>query len=46
VGATLPMCEQVEAIYKKAVDQYGFDQNHLMAVKLLEEQNGTFLRSI
>ncbi|MES0200732.1 NAD(P)-dependent oxidoreductase [Mesorhizobium sp. M0011] len=45
VGATLPMCEQVEAIYKKAVDQYGFGQNHLMAVKLLEEQNGTFLRS-
>ncbi|MBT1159475.1 NAD(P)-dependent oxidoreductase [Aminobacter anthyllidis] len=45
VGATLPMCEQVEAIYKKAVDQYGFHQNHLMAVKLLEEQNGTFLRS-
>ncbi|MER8458383.1 NAD(P)-dependent oxidoreductase [Mesorhizobium sp. M1300] len=45
VGATLPMCEQVEGVYKKAVDKYGFDQNHLMAVKLLEEQNGTFLRS-
>ncbi|MER9793294.1 NAD(P)-dependent oxidoreductase [Mesorhizobium sp. M0213] len=45
VGAELPMCEQVEAVYKKAVDKYGFDQNHLMAVKLLEEQNGTFLRS-
>ncbi|MCW0001905.1 NAD(P)-dependent oxidoreductase [Pararhizobium sp. YC-54] len=45
VGATLPMCEQVEAIYKKAVDRFGFNQNHLMAVKLLEEQNGTFLRS-
>ncbi|AZV19300.1 NAD(P)-dependent oxidoreductase [Mesorhizobium sp. M7A.F.Ce.TU.012.03.2.1] len=45
VGATLPMCEQVEAVYKKAVDKFGFDQNHLMAVKLLEEQNGTFLRS-
>ncbi|RUU25014.1 NAD(P)-dependent oxidoreductase [Mesorhizobium sp. M6A.T.Ce.TU.016.01.1.1] len=45
VGAMLPMCEQVEAVYKKAVDKYGFDQNHLMAVKLLEEQNDTFLRS-
>ncbi|MCV9999250.1 NAD(P)-dependent oxidoreductase [Pararhizobium sp. YC-54] len=45
VGATLPMCEQVEAIYKMAVEQFGFDQNHLMAVKILEEQNGTFLRS-
>lgn len=45
VGATLPMCEQVESVYKKAVDKYGFNQNHLMAVKVLEEQNGTFLRS-
>lgn len=44
VDATLPMCQQVESIYAKAVSEYGLDQNHLMAVKLLEEQNNTFLR--
>ncbi|MQU68390.1 NAD(P)-dependent oxidoreductase [Sinorhizobium meliloti] len=40
----LPMCTQVEDIYRRAVEKYGFSQNHLMAVKLLEEQNGQFLR--
>lgn len=44
VEATLPMCEQVEAIYGRAVQKYGFDQNHLMAVKLLEEENSMSLR--
>ncbi|MTI09854.1 NAD(P)-dependent oxidoreductase [Curvivirga aplysinae] len=43
-GTTLPMCEQVEDIYSRAVGKYGFDQNHLMAVKLLEEQNDQLLR--
>ena len=45
VGAKLPMCEQVEAIYAEAVKEYGCDQNHLMAVKLLEESNDMPLRS-
>ncbi|MCR9060472.1 MAG: NAD(P)-dependent oxidoreductase [Rhodobacteraceae bacterium] len=45
VEATLPMCTQVENIYKLAVAEYGFDANHLMAVKLLEEENGVCLRS-
>lgn len=44
VEATLPMCEQVEAIYGQAVQKYGFDQNHLMAVKLLEDANSMPLR--
>jgi 3-hydroxyisobutyrate dehydrogenase-like beta-hydroxyacid dehydrogenase len=45
VGATLPMCEQVESIYDQAVKKYGFDENHLMAVKLLEDANDMPLRS-
>ena len=44
LDAELPMCEMVEDLYKRAVEKYGFDQNHLMAVKLLEEANQTFLR--
>lgn len=45
LGATLPMCTQVEDVYRRAVEKYGFFQNHLIAVKLLEEQNDQFLRS-
>ena len=45
VGATLPMCAQVEGIYDQAVKKYGFDENHLMAVKLLEDANDMPLRS-
>ena len=44
MGASLPMCEQVEGIYARAVEKWGFKQNHLMAVKLLEEDNNTSLR--
>ena len=44
LDAELPMCEMVENLYKRAFEKYGFDQNHLMAVKLLEEANQTFLR--
>ena len=43
-GAILPMCERTEAVYSRAVRQYGFDKNHLMVIKLLEEQNNVFLR--
>lgn len=45
LGASVPMCEQVEDVYRRAVDAYGFNENHLMAVRLLEESNGTFLRA-
>jgi 3-hydroxyisobutyrate dehydrogenase len=45
VGATLPLCAQVEGIYGQAVQKYGFDENHLMAVKLLEDANDMPLRS-
>ena len=44
MGANLPLCEQVEDIYARAVQKYGFDRNHLMAVKLLEDDNGKDLR--
>ncbi|MDX1737564.1 MAG: NAD(P)-dependent oxidoreductase [Alphaproteobacteria bacterium] len=44
VGATLPMCRQVAEIYKSATESYGFSQNHLMAVRLLEEANNMELR--
>lgn len=45
VNAQLPMCESVEDIYRRAVSKFGFDQNHLMAVKLLEDDNQMPLRS-
>ncbi|ASJ73187.1 NAD(P)-dependent oxidoreductase [Granulosicoccus antarcticus] len=45
VEATLPMCTQVEAIYAQAVQKFGFDQNHLMAIKLLENANSMPLRN-
>ena len=41
----LPMCEQVEALYASAVEKYGPHQNHLMALKLLEEANSLELRN-
>ena len=44
LGITLPMCDLTTATYARAVDQYGFDANHLKAIRLLEEDNGTFLR--
>ncbi len=40
----LPMCDMVTQTYDRACEQYGFDANHLIAVRLLEEDNGTFLR--
>ena len=43
-GAILPMCRQVEAIYARAMEQYGAANNHLMAVKLLEDQNNVYFR--
>ena len=45
VGASLPMCEQVEALYGRASEAFGPEQNHLMALRLLEEANGQYLRN-
>ncbi len=41
----LPMCDLVTDIYRRACDTYGNDANHLIAVRLLEEASGTFLRA-
>lgn len=44
LGIKLPMCDLTTATYTRAVDAYGFDANHLKAVRLLEEANNTFLQ--
>lgn len=44
LGIELPMCNLVEDIYQRACDTYGGGQNHLMAVKLLEDASQTPLR--
>ena len=43
-GADLPLCRLTEDTYEKACDTFGGQSNHLTAVKLLEDQNGTPLR--
>lgn len=45
VSAHLPLCTQVEDLYGRAVETFGPDQNHLMALRLLEEANGQYLRN-
>ena len=45
LGITLPMCKLTTGTYARAIETYGFDANHLKAVRLLEEENSTFLRS-
>ncbi|MXZ80772.1 MAG: NAD(P)-dependent oxidoreductase [Gammaproteobacteria bacterium] len=44
LGIELPMCRLTESTYSRAVGEYGFDSNHLKAVRLLEEDNGVFLQ--
>ncbi|MBX2869514.1 MAG: NAD(P)-dependent oxidoreductase [Acidiferrobacterales bacterium] len=41
----LPLCRLTTETYRKAVDEYGFDANHLKAVRLLEEKNQLFLQT-
>ena len=41
----LPMSSMVTDTYAKAVDKYGADANHVIAVRLLEEANDTFLQT-
>jgi 3-hydroxyisobutyrate dehydrogenase-like beta-hydroxyacid dehydrogenase len=45
LGIHLPLCELTTATYARAVEAYGFDANHLQAVRLLEEDNDTFLQA-
>jgi len=44
LGLVLPMCSMTTETYAQAIEAYGFDANHLKAVRLLEEQNNTYLR--
>jgi 3-hydroxyisobutyrate dehydrogenase-like beta-hydroxyacid dehydrogenase len=44
LGIKLPMCDLTTATYARAIEHYGFDDNHLKAVRLLEEDNNTFLQ--
>jgi 3-hydroxyisobutyrate dehydrogenase-like beta-hydroxyacid dehydrogenase len=45
LGIDLPMCNLTTDTYARAIDRYGFDANHLKAVRLLEEDNQTFLQT-
>ena len=45
LGIKLPMCDLTTGTYARAMDAYGFDANHLKVVRLLEEENSTFLRA-
>ena len=44
LGIRLPMCELTTETYARAVAEFGFDANHLKAVRLLEQDNNTFLQ--
>jgi len=44
LGITLPMSQLVMETYTKAVDKYGAESPHVIAVKLLEEANDTYLQ--
>jgi 3-hydroxyisobutyrate dehydrogenase len=45
LGIDLPMCNLTTATYARAVEVFGFDANHLKAVRLLEQDNNTFLQA-
>ena len=45
LGISLPMCDLTTATYARAIETYGFGANHLKAVRLLEEDNNTFLQA-
>ena len=45
LGIRLPMCDLTTETYARAMETYGFDANHLRAVRLLEEDNNTFLQA-
>jgi 3-hydroxyisobutyrate dehydrogenase-like beta-hydroxyacid dehydrogenase len=45
LGISLPMCDLTTDTYARAIETYGFEANHLKAVRLLEEDNNTFLQT-
>lgn len=45
VGAGLLLCELTTDICRQVCETYGDDANHLMAIWILEEANGLYLRS-
>jgi 3-hydroxyisobutyrate dehydrogenase-like beta-hydroxyacid dehydrogenase len=45
LGIRLPMCELTTDTYARAIETYGFEANHLRAVRLLEEDSNTFLQA-
>jgi 3-hydroxyisobutyrate dehydrogenase-like beta-hydroxyacid dehydrogenase len=45
LGIRLPMCELTTETYARAIETYGFEANHLRAVRLLEDDNNTFLQA-
>jgi 3-hydroxyisobutyrate dehydrogenase-like beta-hydroxyacid dehydrogenase len=45
LGIRLPMCELTTETYARASEAYGFEANHLRVVRLLEEDNNTFLQA-
>ncbi|MFT5221175.1 MAG: 3-hydroxyisobutyrate dehydrogenase-like beta-hydroxyacid dehydrogenase [Planctomycetota bacterium] len=45
LGIELPMCNLTTDTYARAIETYGFNANHLKAVRLLEEDNNTFLQA-
>jgi 3-hydroxyisobutyrate dehydrogenase-like beta-hydroxyacid dehydrogenase len=45
LGIRLPLCELTTDTYARAIETYGFEANHLRAVRLLEEDNNTFLQA-
>ena len=44
LGLELPMTNLTTDTYAQAIEAYGFDANHLKAVRLLEEANQVFLQ--
>lgn len=45
LGIRLPMCDLTTETYALAIETFGFDANHLKAVRLLEQDNHTFLQA-
>ena len=46
LGIQLPMCDLTTQTYARAIESFGFNANHLEAVRLLEQDNDTFLQSV
>jgi 3-hydroxyisobutyrate dehydrogenase-like beta-hydroxyacid dehydrogenase len=44
LGIQLPMCDLTTETYARAIETFGFEANHLKAVRLLEQDNDTFLQ--